>query len=75
MEWQALIYVNFVDFRKVFDSVIREKLWVIMQEHSIPSMHINNIRDLHDHSLSCILEAIRTSDWFEVRSEAGLCYV
>ena len=26
MEWQAPIYVNFVDFRKAFDSVIREEL-------------------------------------------------
>ena len=30
MEWQAPIYVNFGEFRKAFDRVIREKVWVIM---------------------------------------------
>ena len=54
MEWQAPIYVNFVDFRKAFDSVIREKLWVIMKEYGIPSLYINIIRDLCDQSSSCI---------------------
>ena len=49
-EWQAPIYVNFVDFREAFDSVIREKLRVIMQEYGIPSMYINIIRDLYDES-------------------------
>jgi len=48
MKWQAPICVDFVDFRKAFDSVIRENLWVIMQEYSIPSMYINIIRDLYD---------------------------
>jgi len=49
MEWQALIYVNFVDFRKAFDSVTREKLWVIMQEYGIPSTVYNTIiRDLSE---------------------------
>jgi len=43
------IYVNFVDFRKAFDSVIREKLWVIMQEYGIPSTVYNTIiRDLSE---------------------------
>jgi len=60
--------VNFVDFRKAFDRVIREKLGVIMQEYGIFSMYITIIRDLYDLSLCCILEDSRTSDWFEVRS-------
>lgn len=48
IKWQASIHVNFDDFRKAFDSVIRGKLWVIMQEYSIPSMYINIIRDIYD---------------------------
>lgn len=32
MKWQAPIHVNFVDFRKAFDSSIRQKLWVIKQK-------------------------------------------
>ena len=63
--------MNFVDFRKAFhDSVIREKLWLIMQEYGIPGMYINIMirRNLYDQSSSCILEGRRTSDWFKVRS-------
>lgn len=44
----AGLHVNFDDFRKAFDSVIRGKLWVIMQEYSIPSIYINIIRDIYD---------------------------
>lgn len=25
------IYINFIDFRKVFDSVVREKMWKILR--------------------------------------------
>ncbi len=34
----------------------------------ILSIYINIIRDLYDHSSSCVLEGKQTSDWFEVRS-------
>jgi len=59
---------DFVDFRKVFDSVISEKLRAVMQGYGIPSKYVNIIRDLYDQSLRNILEGRRTSDWFEVRS-------
>ena len=53
IEWQDPIYVNYVDFRKAFEIVIREKLWVITQEYGIPSMYTKIIRDLlHDQRLS-----------------------
>ncbi|KAL9988477.1 hypothetical protein ACROYT_G002927 [Oculina patagonica] len=32
----------------------------------ILSIYINIIRDLYDHSSSCVLEGKQTSDWFEV---------
>ena len=64
MECQAPNYVNFVDFRQAFDSIIRKTLWVIMQEYGIPSMYINIIRDLYDQRLSYILEGRTKSDWF-----------
>ena len=50
------------------NSVIKEKLWIIMQEYGTTSIYINIIRDLYDQSSSCILEGRGTSDWFEVRS-------
>jgi hypothetical protein len=36
MEWQCTLYITFVDFKRVFDSVDREVMWKLMQHHGIP---------------------------------------
>ena len=35
VEWQATLYITFVDFEKAFDSVHRESLWKIMESYGI----------------------------------------
>ena len=35
-EWQATLYINFVDFEKAFDSVHGNGLWRIMSQYGIP---------------------------------------
>ena len=40
-EWQATLYINFVDFEKAFDSVHRNGLWMIMNQYGIPPKIIN----------------------------------
>jgi len=35
-EWQATLYINFVDFEKAFDLVHRNGLWMIMNQYGIP---------------------------------------
>ena len=34
-EWQATLYINFVDLEKAFDSVHRNGLWMIMNQYAI----------------------------------------
>ena len=36
IEWNASLYVYFVDFEKAFDSVDRSVVWRIMRIYSIP---------------------------------------
>jgi hypothetical protein len=36
VEWQAILYVTFIDFEKAFDSVKREVMWLTLQEYGIP---------------------------------------
>ena len=36
IEWNSSLYICFVDYEKVFDSVHRETLWKTMQSHGIP---------------------------------------
>jgi hypothetical protein len=35
VEWQAILYVTFIDFEKSFDSVKREVIWLTLQEYGI----------------------------------------
>ena len=43
-EWQATIYVNFIDFEKAFESVHRDSLWIILQKYGIPEKIIRIIQ-------------------------------
>ena len=36
IEWQAILYVTFIDSEKAFDSVKREIKWLTLQEYCIP---------------------------------------
>lgn len=36
-EWQRRICLNFVDFKKAFDSIHRESLWQILRAYGIPN--------------------------------------
>jgi len=36
-EWQASLYINFIEFEKAFDSIHRESLWLIMRKYGIPA--------------------------------------
>ena len=47
-EWQATLYINFVDFEKAFDSVHRNGLWMIMSQYGIPQKIINIVKALYD---------------------------
>ena len=67
-EWQATVYINFVDFSKAFDSIIRERLWDIMGQYGIPEIFVRTFKALYHQSSSCVTEGGRYSSWFEVKS-------
>ncbi len=49
LEWNAPLYINFVDFRKAFDSVHRNTLWMILYSYGIPSKIISIIKTFYEH--------------------------
>ncbi|KAL9967114.1 hypothetical protein ACROYT_G025283 [Oculina patagonica] len=67
-EWQASLYIGFIDFKKAFDSVRRDRLWNILKNYGIPVNFVNIIRELYDGSTCCVVERGQTSDWFPVES-------
>src|SRR6218665_4052050 len=69
--------INFVDFKKAFDSVHRESLWKIMKSYEIPQRIIDIIQNFYD-GRRCASEAWRrdgrmVSD--QHGSAAGMCLV
>ena len=36
IEWNAPLFVNFIDFIKYFDSIHREPLWNVMRHYGLP---------------------------------------
>lgn len=47
-EWNATMYIHFVDFEKAFDSVHRDSLWVIMKKYGIPRKLIRMVKALYE---------------------------
>ena len=44
VEWNSPLFINFVNFRKAFDSVHRESLWNIMTTYGIPGKLITMVK-------------------------------
>ena len=52
LEWNAAAYVNFVDYKKAFDSVDRTTLWKLMRHYGIPEKLVNLVRTSYE-GISC----------------------
>ena len=46
-EWQATVYLNFIDYEKAFDSIHRESLWALLHDYGIPQKIISLIKASH----------------------------
>ena len=67
-EWQATIYVNFIDFEKAFDLVHRDSLWIIMRKYAIPEKIIR-ITQLFYMDFQCAVEDQgERGEWFAIKT-------
>ena len=67
-EWQASLFINFVDFEKAFDSVHRESLWKIMQSYGIPMKIVNLVKVMYDDFKCAVIDEGVTTEWFSINS-------
>ena len=65
-EWQATLYINFLDFEKVFDSVHRNGPWMILNQYGIPQKIINIVKTLYDGFECAAVKEEATSESFEL---------
>ena len=56
IEWNANLYVCFVDFEKAFDSIDRGILWEIMREYGIPSKLIKMVKAMYEQSKCAVVD-------------------
>jgi hypothetical protein len=69
IEWNTPLFINFIDFRKAFDSVHRESLWKILRSYGIPQKFVTLISKFYDNfECSVILDDSSISDSFPVKS-------
>ena len=68
VEWQAGLYINFVDFEKAFDSVHRESLWNIMRCYGIPDKLIRMVQLLYKDTQCTVIDEGEESEWFSVKT-------
>ncbi|XP_062604700.1 uncharacterized protein LOC134266492 [Saccostrea cucullata] len=66
-EWNATLYIHFVDFEKAFDSVHRDNLWVIMKKYGIPRKLIMMVKALYDNFQCSVIDDNVTTDPFPVK--------
>ena len=62
IEWQAPLYINFVDFTKAFDSLDRSRLWNILRPYGIPSELVDLIRAMYEGSCCSVIDNGKMSD-------------
>ena len=66
-ERQQPLYMCFVDFRKAFDSISHEKLWITMLEMGYPPHLVNLLSKLYRKQRARVRVASTVSEWFKVR--------
>ena len=68
IEWNASIYINFIDFEKAFDSVDRETLWKLLRHYGIPQKITDLIKSNYETMKCSIIHEGRLTEPFEIES-------
>ncbi|KAJ8397554.1 hypothetical protein AAFF_G00438300 [Aldrovandia affinis] len=66
LELQTTLIINYIDFKKAFDSVHRESLWQIIQLYGVPSKYVNIFRALYHNSTCLVRTSSGTTNDFDI---------
>ena len=63
------VYLNFIDFKKAFDNVHRNTLWMILRSYGIPDKILNMIASFYADSRCSVQVNSTLGKWFEMFSK------
>ena len=66
VEWNASLYICFIDYEKAFDSVHRETLWRIMSSYGIPPKLVRMVQAMYKGSQCAVIDGEGKTDWFDI---------
>ena len=67
-ECQAILYLNFIGFEKVFDSVHHESMWIIMRKYGIPHKIVRMVKVPYNDIECAILDQGEICSWFSIKT-------
>ncbi len=67
-EWNSQLFVNFIDYKKAFDSLDRTSLWKILRHYGIPHKIINIIKSMYEGGGGKVMFKGKLSDLFEIKT-------
>ena len=68
LKWNTSLFLNFVDFEKVFDSLDREVLWNLMAHYGIPQTFSNIIRNSYNNMQCRVIHEGKLTESFDVKT-------
>ena len=54
LEFRSPLFINYIDFKKAFDSIHRHTLWKILEVYGVPRKFIDVIKSLYHESSCCV---------------------
>ena len=68
LEWNFPLYINFIDFKKAFDSLHRDTVWKIVRSYGVPPKLVTLIELFYQHFECSVIVNGNLSEWFPVQS-------
>ncbi|PIO72195.1 hypothetical protein TELCIR_05886 [Teladorsagia circumcincta] len=66
VEYRRPLFINFIDFKKAFDSIQRDSLWEILKTYGIPSRFISIFKNLYLNSSCCVRTNYGYTRFFDI---------